>query len=173
MIDARCECGVAYSAPEADAGKQSVLCRKCGREMRFVSAEALPDGAGAGDFDTRLVITAGPGRVGEQFVLGGCCQIDVGKLPERHLNLAGEKVSRLHCKLLRLDFGPSRWNLEDNHSTNGLFVNGRRVTTHELQDGDLLQVGEYTLRYATDAARALAKPPPLPVGVLVGTIPSG
>jgi len=56
MIDARCECGVAYSAPEADAGKQSVLCRKCGREMRFVSAEALPDGAGAGDFDTRLVI---------------------------------------------------------------------------------------------------------------------
>jgi len=164
MIDARCECGVAYSAPEADAGKQSVLCRKCGREMRFVSAEALPDGAGAGDFDTRLVITAGPGRVGEQFVLGGCCQIDVGKLPERHLNLTGEKVSRLHCKLLRLDFGPSRWNLEDNHSTNGLFVNGQRVTTHELRHGDVIHVGDYQLKFLTDAALF----PPAPVGAPAG-----
>jgi membrane associated rhomboid family serine protease len=152
MIDARCECGVAYSAPEADAGKQSILCRKCGREIRLVSAEALPEGAGAGDFDTRLVVAAGPGRVGEQFVLGGCCEIDVGKLPERHLALAGDKVSRLHCKLLRLDFGPSRWSLEDNHSTNGLFVNGQRVTSHELRHGDVVHVGDYQLKFLTDAA---------------------
>jgi membrane associated rhomboid family serine protease len=160
MIDARCECGVAYSTPEADVGKQSVLCRKCGRELRFVSAEALPEGAGAGDFDTRLVVAAGPGRVGEQLVLGGCCEIDIGKSPERHLALAGERVSRLHCKLLRLDFGPSRWSLEDNHSTNGLFVNGQRVTSHELRHGDVVQVGDYQLKFLTD----LALFPPKPAG---------
>src|SRR4051812_48307170 len=166
MVDARCECGVGYSLAEADVGKQSLLCRKCGKELRFVSAEPLPDGAGAGDFDTRLIIAAGPGgsRVGEQIILGGCCEIEVGKLPERHVSLAGDKVSRLHCKLLRLDFGPSRWNLEDNHSTNGLFVNGQRVTNHELRHGDVIHVGDYQLKFLTDAALF----PPAPVGAPAG-----
>ena len=131
--------------------------------MRFVSAEPLAEGQGAGDFDSRLVFVGGPDRSGEQVLLGGCCEIDVGKLPERHLQIVGQKVSRLHCKLLRLDFGPSRWQVADNGSTNGLFVNGQRVAAPiELRDGDVVQVGEYSLRYATDAARAAA-PPPAPV----------
>ena len=75
MIDARCECGIAYSVPEGDAEGRSLLCRKCGRELRFVAAEALPDRAGVGDFDARLVITAGPARIGEQFLLGGYSEI--------------------------------------------------------------------------------------------------
>jgi membrane associated rhomboid family serine protease len=131
--------------------------------VRFVSAEPLAEGQGTGDFDSRLVFVGGPDRAGEQVLLGGCCEIDVGKLPERHLQVTGQKVSRLHCKLRRLDFGPSRWSVEDHHSTNGLFVNGQRVTEAvELKDGDVVQVGEYALRYGSDAARAAA-PLPAPV----------
>jgi membrane associated rhomboid family serine protease len=125
--------------------------------VRFVCAEPLAEGQGAGDFDARLVFVSGPDRVGEQVLLGGCCEIEIGKLPGRHVQLAGQKVSRLHCKLARVDFGPSRWRLEDCRSTNGLFLNGSRVTEPaELKDGDVIQVGEYALRYATDAARAPA-----------------
>jgi membrane associated rhomboid family serine protease len=155
MIDARCECGVGYRVPESEIGTASPPCPRCGRVMRVISAEALPDGAGAADFDTRLVIIGGPDRAGEQLLLGGCCEIEVGKLPGRHVQLTGEKVSRLHCKLVRLDFGPSRWQILDNRSTNGLFVNGQRITDPcELKDGDVIQLGEYKLRYGTDAALA-------------------
>jgi membrane associated rhomboid family serine protease len=157
MIDAKCECGLGCTIAENAIASPLAPCPRCGRSVRFVSAEPLADGQGAGDFDTRLVFVGGPDRAGEQVLLGGCSEIEIGKLPERHLPLAGQKVSRLHCKLLRLDFGPSRWSLEDQRSTNGLFVNGRRVTEPvELRDGDVVQIGEYSLRYATDAARAAA-----------------
>src|SRR5687768_17229461 len=75
MIDARCACGARYAVAEADVGRRSLLGRTCFEEVRCVSAEPLPDGAGAGDFDTRLVFTAAPEgtRVGEQVLLGGCC----------------------------------------------------------------------------------------------------
>src|SRR3954468_94216 len=163
MIQARCECGVGCTIPESAVASPMPPCPRCGRAVRFVCAEPLVDGQGAGDFDSRLVFVGGPDRAGEQVLLGGCCEIDVGKLPEHHLQLGGQKVSRLHCKLLRLDFGPSRWSVRDNRSTNGLFVNGQRVTEDvELKDGDVIQVGEYSLRYGTDAARAAA-PPPTPV----------
>ena len=157
MIHAACECGVAYSVNESDLAKP-LACRKCGRELICVSAEPLDAGAGAADFDGRLVILDGPSNVGRQILLGGVPEIELGKLPERHVSLTGEKVSRLHCKLACLDFGPSRWKVVDNKSTNGLFVNRQRVAEKELEDGDELLVGEYRLRYLSDAAR----PAPLP-----------
>ena len=109
---------------------------------------------------------------GRAALLGGCCEIDIGKLPRRHLQLTGQKVSRLHCKLLRLDFGPSRGSVQDNQSTNGLFLNGQRVTAAvELRDGDVLQVGEYTLRYA-DRRCPRHCPPPAPMKAIpVGGMP--
>ena len=163
MIQAKCECGVACTVGEANIATPLPPCPQCGRPVRFACAEPLAEGQGAGDFDSRLVFIGGPDRGGEQVLLGGCCQIEIGKLPERHLQLTGQKVSRLHCRLVRLDFGPSCWGIEDNHSTNGLYVNGQRVTAPvELKDGDVIAVGEYLMRYATDAARAAA-PPAAPV----------
>jgi len=163
MIHASCECGLGCTIPESGLASPLPPCPRCGRVVRFVCAEPLAEGQGAGDFDARLVFAGGPDRAGEQVLLGGCCEIEVGKLPERHLQLAGQKVSRLHCKVVRLDFGPSRWRVEDNHSTNGLFLNGQRVTAPvELKDGDVIQVGEYALRYATDAARTAAAAAALP-----------
>jgi membrane associated rhomboid family serine protease len=152
MIAAACECGVAYSINETEVGKP-VACRKCRRTLRPVSAEPLTDGAGAADFDSRLVVVDGPALAGQQILLGGCAEIELGKLADRHVELPGDRVSRLHCCLARLDFGPSRWEVRDNKSTNGLFVNGQRVSAKELADGDELQVGEYRLRYLSDAAR--------------------
>src|SRR5438045_2351384 len=150
MISASCECGVTYSVNESELATP-IACRKCGRVLRCVSAEPLEAGAGAADFDARLVVESGPSNVNEHLLLGGVPDISLGKLPDCQICLAaGGMVSRHHCRLSRLDFGPSRWNVVDNKSTNGLFVNGQRVTEHELQHGDELQVGDYKLRYLSD-----------------------
>ena len=47
-------------------------------------------------------------------------------------------VSRLHC---RLTAGAAELHVTDLDSTNGTFVNGKRVTAAPLKEGDLLGVG--------------------------------
>ena len=156
MIQLWCECGTQREAAESEAG-QSLACDGCGRIIRLVCAEELPEGAGAADFDARLVVQAGPQLAGTAFLLGGVAGIEIGKLADKHIHLPGTQVSRAHCKLTRVDFGPSRWRIEDNNSRNGLLVNGERVTGHDLQSGDVITVGEFKLTYQVREPE-----PPLP-----------
>jgi pSer/pThr/pTyr-binding forkhead associated (FHA) protein len=51
-------------------------------------------------------------------------------------------VSRLHCQLTATD---ETLQVKDLGSTNGTFVNGKRVKTAELKDGDRLSVGRLEL----------------------------
>ncbi len=141
-------------------GKRSP-CPLCQQTIALISGETLPVGGGAGDFDAGLIVTAGPRDVGMQLLLGGVADVQIGKLPERQIVLHGGLVSRLHCKLSRIDFEPSRWKVTDNHSTNGLFVNGERVSERVLEEGDVVSVGEYRLEFARAEAQeelALAAP---------------
>jgi hypothetical protein len=88
-------------------------------------------------------------------------EITIGKLADRNLVLAGgSRVSRGHAKLTRLDFGPSRWEIHDNNSTNGLFVNGQRVTQQELKNGDMITIGEYEMKFGSTFAAPAALPAP-------------
>ncbi|HZL36020.1 MAG TPA: rhomboid family intramembrane serine protease [Tepidisphaeraceae bacterium] len=126
---------------------EPIRCAHCGREIVSVSAEALAEGAGIGDFDGALIVTSGPTRLGQIIALGGCADIGIGKQTGNPILLPGMQVSRSHCKLIRLDFGPSRWTLQDNASTNGVYVNAQRVTSHELRDGDEILIGDYEFKY--------------------------
>jgi pSer/pThr/pTyr-binding forkhead associated (FHA) protein len=49
--------------------------------------------------------------------------------------------------------------LIDLSSTNGCFVNGRRVREHYLRDGDLIAVGHHQMRFTGPSARAQASNP--------------
>lgn len=51
-------------------------------------------------------------------------------------------VSRLHCQLTATT---DRLQVKDLDSTNGTFVNGKRVQSAELHDGDTLSVGRVDL----------------------------
>ncbi|HEV8379823.1 MAG TPA: FHA domain-containing protein [Tepidisphaeraceae bacterium] len=164
MINAKCQCGGELVVGE-DAVNNVYACPNCGRALRTVCAEQLADGAGAGDFDGRLAIVAGPSRVGEIIFLGGVMEIEVGKLPGKHLLLEANMVSRFHCKLVRVDFGPSRWKIVDNKSTNGLFVNRQRVAEHELQNGDQINIGGYQLEYSV-AGPTAAEEEPIDLGAM-------
>jgi pSer/pThr/pTyr-binding forkhead associated (FHA) protein len=158
MIKTACQCGREFAVGE-NAVNTDYRCPSCNRVVRMVCGEQLADGAGAGDFDTRLVVISGPSKEGHCLILGGVADIEIGKMPGKHIHLEAQLVSRNHCRLVRLDFGPSRWKIVDNKSTNGLFVNRERVVEHELADGDEVNIGGFALQYSVVAAA----PPPPPV----------
>jgi sigma-54 dependent transcriptional regulator, acetoin dehydrogenase operon transcriptional activator AcoR len=70
------------------------------------------------------------------------------------LSVPDPKLSSRHA-CLRRQFGS--WLLEDLNSTNGTFVDGQRVTSHELSDGDMIELGSTMFLFVESlAARSLA-----------------
>ncbi len=56
-------------------------------------------------------------------------------------------ISRLHAELVRDDHG--HWWVHDQKSTNGTFVNDRRVERERLTDGDQIRFGEVIFKFLT------------------------
>lgn len=76
--------------------------------------------------------------------------ISIGRGPECDIHLRSSSVSRYHA-VLRISHDAVI--LEDMNSTNGCYVNGRRVTRQLLKDGDMLQVGAVPLRFGSRATQ--------------------
>ncbi|HYE17036.1 MAG TPA: rhomboid family intramembrane serine protease [Tepidisphaeraceae bacterium] len=161
MIRVACECGKGWAAREGQPVRRTV-CPTCGSELSLAVAEELPDGVGEGDFDAYLHVESGGERSGERIFLGGVAAITIGKAEDRTIRLADAQASRRHCELARLDFGPSRWELRDTGSTNGVLVNGKRVTSAALDEGDTVKVGGHVFRfgYVVQEAPMTAPAPP-------------
>ena len=68
----------------------------------------------------------------------------IGRGNDNELVLDTKHVSRYHCVLLA---GPVHTSIEDLNSTNGVFVNGKRVSRQVLKDGDRVTVGRTNYRY--------------------------
>jgi len=62
----------------------------------------------------------------------------IGRSSGAEFTVDAALVSRLHC---RLTAGASELQVHDLDSTNGTFVNGKRITDAILKDGDRLGVG--------------------------------
>ena len=90
-----------------------------------------------------LVIRSGGGRVGQSFPLHGE-RLTVGRSPDADVFLDDVTVSRDHAVLVRR---AGAWYLDDSGSLNGTYVNRQRIDSHQLADGDELQVGKYKLTY--------------------------
>ena len=67
----------------------------------------------------------------------------VGRAARADFIVAAALVSRLHC---RLEVTDDRIDVIDLASTNGTFVNGKRIDRARLRSGDLLQVGRVALK---------------------------
>ncbi len=147
MVHVGCHCGHFFKVPASQAGK-ACTCMRCGWAIRLI-APRLDEGAE--EKAVCLLVSAGPADVGTQFYLAGPGPVSVGKSRERDLQLVDAKVSRLHCRLLRSEQG---WRVEDADSTNGVWVNGARVETHELCHGDKLRIGDTELTCVTPTRTA-------------------
>jgi hypothetical protein len=63
----------------------------------------------------------------------------MGRGPASTLQLADPGVSRLHVEIVWEE--GDGWVIRDLGSTNGTYVNGRKITTHALRTGDQIQLG--------------------------------
>jgi hypothetical protein len=73
----------------------------------------------------------------------------IGRGSDNELVLDTKHVSRYHAVLLA---GPVHTSIEDLNSTNGVFVNGKRVSRQVLKDGDRVMVGKTQFRYSVRGA---------------------
>jgi len=69
--------------------------------------------------------------------------VNVGRDRTSDLRLDHPGISRAHFRVRREG---TLYVLEDCLSANGTFVNGRRVSSHVLGDGDVVEVGKYVLK---------------------------
>lgn len=89
----------------------------------------------------RYVLRGVAGRVfGRNLPLSGT--VTVGRAPECSLALDETGLSRMHARLLPTDDGVY---VEDLGSTNGTYINGKRVLSGQAQIGD--EIGFDTLRF--------------------------
>ena len=89
-----------------------------------------------------LNVTAGP-HAGQTFQFGSG-PIRIGRETDCQILLAQDTmVSRSHAQIT---WTGSNWSISDLGSTNGTYVNGARVTQHPLNVGDMVGVGQSTLR---------------------------
>ena len=97
----------------------------------------------------RLIVSSGRTVVAEvslnrpRMVLGRDDSCDI--------SLDSRYVSRFQNLFLET---PEGWMLIDLSSTNGCFVNGRRIREHHLRDGDLIAVGHHQMRFTGPSAKA-------------------
>lgn len=98
--------------------------------------EPLPEGA------ARLLIrTEGEREI--VHVLGR--KTSIGRTPDNDVQIEAKYISRHHAVIL---VGPLHTIIEDLNSTNGVQVNGRRITRQTLQDGDQVTIGRALYRFA-------------------------
>lgn len=82
-------------------------------------------------------------------------EIKIGRAEHCDVVLRSKRVSREHC---RLGFASGSWRVEDLSSQNGIRVNGEKVPSAVLKNGDNLQVGDYRLEIILPSATPV--PPP-------------
>ena len=108
---------------------------------------ALDLGAGGGGAASGIgmlgwfIPLEGP-RIGELIELRG--RVTVGKSSDNNVVIDDPSVSGHHCEFQGSSMG---FKLADLGSTNGTFVNDKRVTSHDLVDNDNVKLGKVRFKF--------------------------
>jgi hypothetical protein len=71
-------------------------------------------------------------------------RVVIGRTAENDIQIDSAFVSRHHCQIVtRAD----TCMIEDLNSTNGIYVQSRRVRKYNLNDGDVVQIGKHEIMY--------------------------
>jgi pSer/pThr/pTyr-binding forkhead associated (FHA) protein len=117
---------------------------------------------------------------GREFPLPPDLNIVIGRVSDVDLLLLDEKVSRKHAKI---STHQGQVLIEDLASRNGTFVNGARIRSVELKDGDQIAIGAATIKLvslgeakprlphpAASSAQAASSPAPAVSPLISGSI---
>jgi ABC-type multidrug transport system ATPase subunit/pSer/pThr/pTyr-binding forkhead associated (FHA) protein len=87
-----------------------------------------------------------------QLPLAGRAQLNIGRATDNDISLDGLQISNHHARLLNAN---GQISIEDSGSTNGVYVNGARITARRpLQSQDIVQIGPFVLQ--ADPQRGVA-----------------
>ena len=92
--------------------------------------------------DCRLVVTLG-GVEGETYTLREG-MMSVGRDSDNEIQFLTDRISRHHARFINLS---AICRVEDLNSTNGTFINGKKITSYDLRNGDEVTIGNLVLRF--------------------------
>lgn len=75
-------------------------------------------------------------------------RITIGRKPHNDIQLDDPTVSGQHASILMLQNAY----IEDMNSTNGILLNGKKVTRRQLNHGDIIKIGRHELKFIDDNA---------------------
>ncbi|MCC6143101.1 MAG: FHA domain-containing protein [Candidatus Hydrogenedentes bacterium] len=116
--------------------------------MSFESGEVTGSAtmiAASGDEPPGYLIALNPSLNHREFVLRHSTT-RIGREGEQcNIVVAGKTISRVHCEIVRTVSG---FTLRDCKSTNGVFVNGKRISAdHTLHEGEIIGLGGETAEH--------------------------
>lgn len=130
------------------------VCPSCGFKLKGATQEFRPvtlphetgemDAPASPQKPVSLTVLKGP-QVGVSIGLvdNGGAPLMVGRSPKCEVFLNDMTVSRRHAKIEPTAAG---WQITDQNSYNGIWVNNKNVTSTILKNGDIIQIGAFCLR---------------------------
>jgi type II secretory pathway predicted ATPase ExeA len=101
----------------------------------------------------RILLANGGKTVLERELKPG--RLVIGRTPDNDLQIDSKFISRHHCQIVTQ---ADSCVIEDLNSTNGIYVKSKRVRRHNLNDGDVVQVGQHELMYIDERAQRSRAP---------------
>jgi general secretion pathway protein A len=110
--------------------------------MRIPTMEHLPSNPGAGLTVGRILLASEGKTVMERELKPG--RLVIGRTADNDLQIDSKFISRHHCQIVTQ---ADSCLIEDLNSTNGIYVQSKRVRRYNLNDGDVVQVGQHEIMY--------------------------
>lgn len=133
---------------ERETASSAAVIGSIQQNLSRIEAGAAPVADTASSVARLLVRTEGD--TGIVQVLGR--RTTIGRTPDNDLQIEADYISRHHAVILLTADGNTV--IEDLDSTNGIYVNGKRVSRAVLNEGDLVTIGRSAFRYVHKPAAA-------------------
>jgi len=69
-------------------------------------------------------------------------EITIGRLKSSDIHINNPTISKQHARIIK---NQGNYLIEDLKSTNGIYLNTVRIISRYLKDGDVINIGKYTL----------------------------
>jgi general secretion pathway protein A len=102
----------------------------------------------------RILLASEGKTVIERELMPG--RLVIGRTSDNDLQIDSKFISRHHCQIVTQ---ADSCLIEDLNSTNGIYVQSKRVRRHNLNDGDVVQVGQHEIMYIDERSPRSRHPP--------------
>jgi general secretion pathway protein A len=119
--------------------------------MRILNLEHVaPSNAAISHTVARILLANAGKTVMERELKPG--RLVIGRTPDNDLQIDSKFISRHHCQIVTQT---DSCMIEDLNSTNGIYVQSKRVRRYNLNDGDVVQIGQHEVMYIDERAPRL------------------